>query len=77
MIDRASPRTIRDAIDDALAGDGGSMLEATAAMPLERAEELAARILITKRVEGRVRVHTDGPWLYINLREAPPPHDSD
>jgi hypothetical protein len=68
VVDRASPRTIRDAIDDALAGDGGSMLEATAAMPLEKAHELAARLLLQRNAQDQVRLHTDGPWLHINLR---------
>ena len=69
MIDKANPRTIRDAIDDVLTGDGGSMLEATAAMPLDRAHELAVRLLLQNNAQDRVVVHTDGPWLHIDPRE--------
>jgi hypothetical protein len=64
MIRYAGPASIRAALEAAAEGKGGSMLEATAAMSVEEAEQFATRWILEHDVAG-VRVYRKGPWLHI------------
>ncbi len=73
MIDRATHENIREAIDDVLAGGGGSMLEATARMSVEQAQEYATQLVIEKDAGRRVRTWRNGPWLHIEPAKSKAP----
>ena len=64
-IDQANPRTVREAIDDVLAGGPGGMLEATRFMSVDQAHELATKILLQKGALERVSIHSKAGWFYV------------
>jgi hypothetical protein len=68
LIRKASPASIRAALEAVKGGKGGSMLEATAAMSVEDAQQFATRWILEHDITG-IRLSTKGPWLHIDSDE--------